>query len=100
VVAVGINCVKPQYVVQIIKEIKKETNKPIVVYPNAGETYDQESKSWTVDKNKSGVDASLVKNALSYYKAGARIIGGCCRIRPDTIKKVRQTLDRELGSKQ
>lgn len=44
VIAIGVNCVKPKYVVEIIKEIKKETNKPIVVYPNAGETFNAKTK--------------------------------------------------------
>lgn len=36
----------PQYISSLIKEIKSQTDKPVIVYPNSGEHYDAESKTW------------------------------------------------------
>lgn len=83
------NCVKPKFILELIKEIKKETKKPIVVYPNGGETWNTKTKVWELEKDQGGCDTSLVNNFLNYYKAGAQIIGGCCRVRPSTIGKIR-----------
>ena len=38
--AIGLNCTAPQYVEELIRAIRSETAKPIVVYPNSGEHYD------------------------------------------------------------
>ena len=84
---------------QKLKEIKKETSKPIVVYPNAGETFNAKTKQWSYDEDEDGCDSSMVSNITEYYDAGATIIGGCCRIRPETIGKVRQILDNHVASK-
>ncbi|WP_299143183.1 homocysteine S-methyltransferase, partial [uncultured Dialister sp.] len=44
--AMGVNCTAPEYVESLILEIRKYTDKPVVVYPNSGEHYDAESKTW------------------------------------------------------
>ena len=54
VIAVGVNCVKPKYILELIEEIKKETKKPIVVYPNGGDTWNAQTKVWEVEKDKNG----------------------------------------------
>ncbi|XWS13689.1 hypothetical protein CRYUN_Cryun36dG0059500 [Craigia yunnanensis] len=48
VVAVGINCTAPRFIHRLILSIRKVTNKPVVIYPNSGETYDAESKQWVM----------------------------------------------------
>lgn len=40
VAAIGVNCTAPQYVADLIRNIRAHTAKPVVVYPNTGETYD------------------------------------------------------------
>ena len=67
--ALGVNCTKPEYLESLIKELGKETDLPIVVYPNSGETYDPVTKTW----NGKG-DGHSFKD----YEAGARAVGGCC----------------------
>lgn len=78
--AVGVNCTNPLYVESLISEIRKETEKPIVVYPNSGETFDTEKRTWQGQP----VDFSLYGKA--WYEAGARIMGGCCRTGPRQIQ--------------
>ncbi|XP_024962997.1 homocysteine S-methyltransferase 2-like [Cynara cardunculus var. scolymus] len=46
VVAIGINCTPPRFISGLIQTIKKGTAKPILVYPNSGETYDAELKQF------------------------------------------------------
>lgn len=82
--AIGVNCTAPQYVESLIGEIRKGTDKPIIVYPNLGETYDPSKKVW----NGSSCDLSYSEYALKWYEKGARIIGGCCRTTPEDIHKI------------
>ena len=39
VAALGINCTSPLFIPSLIKEARKATRKPILVYPNSGEVY-------------------------------------------------------------
>lgn len=82
VAAVGLNCTAPQYVVSLIQEIKAHTDKPVVVYPNSGETYDPVSKTWQ------GAAVGFAERAEEWYRAGARLIGGCCRTKPGDIREI------------
>ena len=79
VTGIGINCTKPEYVESLIKDIRTVTDKPIAVYPNLGESYDSKTKTWYGDS------ASFVDYVDVWRKAGAEIIGGCCRTTPEVI---------------
>lgn len=79
VTGIGINCTKPEYVESLIKDIRTVTDKPIAVYPNLGESYDSKTKTWYGDP------ASFVDYVDVWRKAGAEIIGGCCRTTPEII---------------
>ena len=80
--AIGLNCTAPQYVESLIGEIRRETTKPIVVYPNSGETYDASDKSWY------GAAEDFGTIARRWRTAGARLIGGCCRTTPREIADI------------
>ena len=82
VIAVGVNCCSPQDVHGAVELAAKATGKPVVVYPNSGETWDAEARTWRRDPT---FDPSLVG---SWIDAGARLLGGCCRIGPDAIHQV------------
>lgn len=82
--AVGINCTSPKYIPSLIREAKKATNKPILVYPNSGETYDASKSDW----DGHPVYASFGEEAKVWYEAGARLIGGCCRTSPKDIQDI------------
>ena len=87
VVAIGVNCVAPEWVESLVRAIASGTDKPIVVYPNSGETWDADERCWvgTADRFTAYVPAWL--------EAGARWIGGCCRTTPDDIRRVRTDVD-------
>lgn len=84
ILAVGINCTPPQYVISLINEVKRASNKYIVVYPNSGEDYDAKNKEWHGHCSSTAYGES----AKAWYEAGARLIGGCCRTSPKDIEAV------------
>ena len=84
VAAIGINCTPPQYITSLIGEIYKNSKKPIVVYPNSGEEYDADTKSWH-GHSSSG---AYGRSAKEWYDKGARLIGGCCRTNPEDIRSI------------
>ncbi|KAG0583725.1 hypothetical protein M758_3G158100 [Ceratodon purpureus] len=90
VVAVGINCTPPRFILDLIRAARKVTNKPIVVYPNSGEHYDPVIKQWV---ESTGItDTDFVSYVHEWRKAGAQLIGGCCRTTPNTIGAISKTL--------
>ena len=82
VAAIGVNCTAPQYVADLIRNIRAHTTKPVVVYPNTGETYDAVTKTWH------GSPTPYRDFVRQWYDAGARLIGGCCRTTPDDIRGI------------
>lgn len=88
VAAIGINCTAPNLIPGLIREVRAVTAKPIIVYPNSGETYDVEAKRWR------GIATSIDFAAASqdWCGAGASLIGGCCRTGPEHIRQIRAQL--------
>jgi len=84
VAAVGVNCTSPRFIPALIREAKKATAKPILVYPNSGETYDASKNDW----DGHPVYASFGEEAKVWYETGARLIGGCCRTSPEDIQVI------------
>jgi homocysteine S-methyltransferase len=84
IAAIGINCTSPKYIPSLIREAKKATNKPILVYPNSGEKYDATKSDW----DGQPVYESFGEEAKEWYSAGARLIGGCCRTTPEDIRMI------------
>lgn len=64
--------------------LRAHSQKPIIVYPNSGESYNPETKTW----HGEGSCPSFLEEAEGWYEAGARIIGGCCRTSPQQIEAV------------
>jgi homocysteine S-methyltransferase len=85
-VAIGVNCVPPRWIPPLIAELRQGSDLPIIVYPNSGEGWDAERRSWigTTDAEDFGV------SAREWFRAGAQIAGGCCRTRPEHIAEVAQ----------
>jgi homocysteine S-methyltransferase len=85
VVAVGVNCTAPQFIPSLIHIMRDTTIKPILVYPNSGETYDATSKRWLGESEP----AEFGTYSREWRKLGAALIGGCCRTGPDHIRQIR-----------
>ncbi|KGN61674.1 homocysteine S-methyltransferase 3 [Cucumis sativus] len=90
VVAVGINCTPPRYIHGLILSIREVTDKPIVVYPNSGESYDGVTKRWLKSDGMIGED--FVSYVRKWKEAGASLFGGCCRTTPNTIRGIAKAL--------
>ncbi|XP_073131515.1 homocysteine S-methyltransferase 1 [Henckelia pumila] len=88
--AVGINCAPPHFVLTLVQKFKEWTGKAIVVYPNSGETWDGVAKKWR--PSKCFDDEKFEIFATQWRDAGAKIIGGCCRTTPCTIRAVSKVL--------
>ena len=84
IIAIGINCTAPRYILPLIRKIRAVTDKRIAVYPNSGETWVSESRSWagTSDPHAFG------DMAQQWRGAGADWIGGCCRTGPEHIRAI------------
>lgn len=82
--AIGVNCTKPEYIASLIGELKGASDLPIIVYPNSGEEYDPQTKTW----HGVGTDRRFGDYALDYMKAGAVAVGGCCTTVANHIRQV------------
>ena len=85
-VAIGVNCVPPRWIPSLIGELREGSDKPIVVYPNSGEGWNAERRAWTGTTDPVAFGTS----AAEWFRAGAQIVGGCCRTRPEHIAEVAQ----------
>lgn len=79
IVAVGVNCCAPADVLPAIQVAREVTDKPVIVYPNSGEVWDGPGRRWI------GTSRWSADLPLQWVAAGARIVGGCCRVMPDDI---------------
>ncbi|MCI0640959.1 MAG: homocysteine S-methyltransferase [Gemmataceae bacterium] len=85
VIAVGVNCTAPRFVEGLLRSIQGKTKKLLLAYPNSGEGWDAERQTWT-----GTADCDWTSAASSWHAAGARLIGGCCRTTPQTIRGLAQ----------
>jgi homocysteine S-methyltransferase len=86
VFAVGVNCTAPQHVEMLIAAIRGAApQKQVIVYPNSGERYDGDEKTWDGDNSS----AEFAELAVRWFAAGADYIGGCCRVGPQQIAALR-----------
>ncbi|OBF66817.1 homocysteine S-methyltransferase [Mycobacterium sp. 852002-51971_SCH5477799-a] len=83
VVAIGVNCCAPDDVLPAISTAAA-VGKPVIVYPNSGERWDALRHSW-IGPSRFGADL-----AAQWIAAGARIVGGCCRVGPGDIAVIRR----------
>ncbi|KAL3812584.1 hypothetical protein ACJIZ3_013852 [Penstemon smallii] len=90
VIGVGINCTPPRYILGLIKSVRRVTTKPILIYPNSGETYDAGRKEWVPSTGVTDVD--FVSHVGKWQEAGASLIGGCCRTTPNTTRAISKAL--------
>jgi homocysteine S-methyltransferase len=94
VAAVGVNCTAATHVGPALAAIGAAgTGLPLVVYPNAGGTWDADARAW------SGADDQALAPATvdGWVAAGARLVGGCCGTSPHDIAALRAHLDSRSG---
>lgn len=91
-IAIGINCLSLENSLKWLRSLKS-IGIDLIVYPNSGEIYDGIKKNWI--PNPRGTMSW--RDYLEEIKkiGNVKIIGGCCRTTPDTIKEI-STLVKEL----
>jgi homocysteine S-methyltransferase len=80
VLAVGVNCCDPVGVQAAVVVAAEASGLPVVVYPNSGETWDAAARGWVGEPD---LDLAAVDG---WVEAGARLVGGCCRVGPEQIR--------------
>lgn len=86
VVAVGVNCCAPEEAAEAVALAASVTGKPVVVYPNSGEGWNAQTRSWA---GRPTFDAERVGE---WTGAGARLVGGCCRVGAEQIAVLAATV--------
>jgi homocysteine S-methyltransferase len=86
VAAVGVNCCDPRDVLPAVLTAVAVTGKPAVAYPNSGERWNPADGRWEGDAT---FDAAM---AADWRRAGARLVGGCCRVGPAAVAGLRREL--------
>ncbi|KAI6171010.1 Homocysteine S-methyltransferase [Aphelenchoides bicaudatus] len=88
---IGINCTLPEHIKGLIKSgLPFAKNKGFVVYPNSGERFDGDSKTFygspEIDK--------IVGELEDWIQLGVRVVGGCCRVKPDDIRLIANEMNK------
>ena len=63
------------------------SNKKILVYPNSGENFNSKFKTWFGEKKINSEEFS------SWINESPDIVGGCCRIGKNEIKKMKSFIE-------
>nr|WSX49299.1 homocysteine S-methyltransferase [Streptomyces sp. NBC_00974] len=79
VIAVGVNCCDPADVLPALEAAAGVTAKPLLAYPNDGSVWEAATQTWRAPAEP------VLWPTDAWLRAGARLIGGCCRIGPDRI---------------
>ena len=85
VVAVGVNCTTPDDARAAVT--LAGAHGPAVVYPNSGQSWDADARAWT------GRSAFHADDVSAWVAAGARLVGGCCRVGPADISSLREAIE-------
>jgi homocysteine S-methyltransferase len=93
VVAIGINCTAPAHLLGLVERLSAVTQKAIIVYPNAGQTWNAITRRWEGPRDIDG----WTTYCQEWWKAGARLIGGCCQTTPGHIRRLADEMNHARG---
>jgi homocysteine S-methyltransferase len=88
VLAVGVNCTAPEHVTGLLRLAGQVSDLPLVVYPNAGRTWDAAARAWS----GAGTDVLPDAEVRAWVDAGAVLVGGCCGLGPAAVSGIARTL--------
>jgi homocysteine S-methyltransferase len=88
VVAIGVNCVPPVLVPGLLAELGRAGARSLVAYPNSGERWNASARGWEGAPQGSRPDEACA----AWRDAGAVFLGGCCRVGPAAIARMRHRL--------
>jgi len=90
ILAAGLNCTSPRLAQALLETVAGTTEKYLLAYPNSGEDWNAEDRRWI----EAGRRKPLGQLARLWYRAGARLIGGCCRTTPRDIHSIAEEFGR------
>jgi 5-methyltetrahydrofolate--homocysteine methyltransferase len=87
---IGANCgdIVPLEMAEVVSTLRRSTSLPIAAQPNAGKPKVEAGKVFYTEPEL------YAKETLECYKAGARIIGGCCGTTPEHIKILSESINK------
>ncbi|HAW08614.1 MAG TPA: bifunctional homocysteine S-methyltransferase/methylenetetrahydrofolate reductase [Bacteroidetes bacterium] len=86
---IGVNCtVGPQVMLNWLEQVRKHTNLPISIMPNAGKPRNIDGRNIYLSTPE-----YFGEYAKHFIKSGANIIGGCCGTGPEHIQKMRASIN-------
>ncbi|MEV0989471.1 homocysteine S-methyltransferase [Streptomyces sp. NPDC049949] len=88
IIAVGVNCCDPADVLPALEAAASATRKPLLAYPNDGSVWDAPTATWHAPPHPTPWPVA------AWRTAGARLIGGCCRIGPAGIAELAAGISR------
>ncbi|MFE9480911.1 homocysteine S-methyltransferase [Streptomyces spororaveus] len=88
IIALGVNCCDPAEVLPALEAAAATTRKPLLAYPNDGSVWNAGTRTWRTP------DHPAPWPTRAWRTAGARLVGGCCRIGPDRITALAAELPR------
>ena len=88
VAAVGVNCTDASLVPDLVGALAHGTAKPVIAYPNAGGEYDPHARCWA----RAEPAPDWGEACLGWIAAGAVGVGGCCRVGPEAVRRMRAVL--------
>ncbi|AXB42160.1 homocysteine S-methyltransferase [Amycolatopsis albispora] len=80
IVATGVNCSSPRDTGAAIGLAARVSGKPVVAYPNSGQSWDAEARTWRGEP--------VFAPVRDWVAEGARLIGGCCQVGPERIREL------------
>jgi 5-methyltetrahydrofolate--homocysteine methyltransferase len=85
---IGANCtLGSKDMIGLVEELRKSTDLPIIVQPNAGKPELIEGKLvYSQDPE------SFAEDMMRIVKAGANFVGGCCGTTPEFIREIHRRL--------
>lgn len=96
VIAIGVNCVPRDLVALALRAFRQDSQKPLLCYPNSGESWDARSKTWGGVRDAQR--ATWQHLVTQWRTEGARLIGGCCRTGPTDIQAIKDACSNTLTS--
>lgn len=82
--ALGLNCVKRELAAGALKRMASVTDRPLILYPNSGETYNAATKTWHHPVGGPGWQHFVGP----WQSLGVKCLGGCCRTLPSDIVEI------------
>lgn len=82
---IGINCTSPDCITPLLESCDASNSSlPFIVYPNSGEIYNSNNKTW----GSSCCNFPTMEQLTEWKRLNVKVVGGCCRVTAEMIKEL------------